>query len=292
MATKRPDQLPSGNNFDFDDLLMVEKNPNQIDRELLKTSISDFMDSALKFDPERFGENPITGFQSQFKWLMETVQTLTELPSLKDEVDSYEEVQRQDPVEKQFLPTPTPSITPTSSRTQPPPASPLPSLTPTPTPSRPSFIANQSITFSVTNAAEEAFITKTIPNQYMPEFIGDYKFGGGVLRATGWEFVSNEAYYSGNFYEYEDANYASSPFIDDQNEDGVPPEYEAYPDNFTPSSLQEKLYKFKKPAGDYGREKSDLVYITTSAPSQGVYSIVETAMFQTSSITFTIKYLY
>ena len=292
MATKRPDQLPSGNNFDFDDLLMVEKNPNQIDRELLKTSISDFMDSALKFDPERFGENPITGFQSQFKWLMETVETLSKLPSLKDEVDSYEEVQRQDPIEKQFLPTPTPSITPTSSRTQPPPASPLPSPTPTPTPSRPSFIANQSITFSVTNAAEEAFITKTIPNQYMPEFIGDYKFGGGVLRATGWEFVSNENYYSGNFYEYEDDNYASSPFLDDQSEDSVPPEYQAYPDNFTPSPLQEKLYKFKKPPGDYGREKSNLVYITTSVPNEGVYSIVEAAMFQTSSITFTIKYLY
>ena len=87
MATKRLDQLPSGSDFDMNDLVMIEQDPDTFDRKLVKTSLSDFMGSALKFDPERFGQNPITGFQSQFQWLMSSMNTLSNMSLLSETLE-------------------------------------------------------------------------------------------------------------------------------------------------------------------------------------------------------------
>ena len=287
MATKRLDQLPSGSDFDMNDLVMIEQDPDTFDRKLVKTSLSDFMGSALKFDPERFGQNPITGFQSQFQWLMSSMNTLSNMSLLSETLDPYAEVQAADSTESQYLPTPTPSITASTSSL-------IPSLTPTitptvtptitPTQSTPSMISTQQITFN--GAEAEDLIALEIPNEYMPEFIGDYRLGGQVLRATGWDFVSNFGYYNQND-PTEPENYETTPFFDVYKF----PEYEAYPYNFTRSSLGEKLYRFAKL--EYGNNLSNRVAIAVVPQGADGYDFkTPTPLIDGSSITFTIRYLY
>ena len=285
MATKRPDQLPSGTNFEMNDLLMIEKDPDTFDRSLVKTSISDFMGSALKFDPERFGQNPITGFQSQFQWLMTSMNTLSNVGLLSDAIDPYSSVQQQDPNEAQYLPTPTPSITPSNVPIITPSATPpiTPSITPSSTPA--SFIQTKQFTFSGTN--DNNLIAREIPTEDMPEYIGNYRFGGGVKQATGWEFASNMGYYFQNDPN-DPSEYDNSPFLD---QDEPPfPVYNAFPDNFTKSVLDERLYRFEK--AEYGADNSNLVAVSVVTFQQSEYSSLQTPLLDGSSITFTIRYLY
>lgn len=128
MPTKRPDQLPEGEDFNFDDILMVEKNPDSPDRKLYKTTLRELMEAALKIDPQRMGSNAIVGTQSQFDWLIEQMNKIQS--SNITNVDSYDEFDSPTKdLEQSYVtptPTPTPSITPT------PPTTPLPPITPSP----------------------------------------------------------------------------------------------------------------------------------------------------------------
>ena len=283
MATKRPDQLPSGKDFEMNDLVMIEKDPDTQERKLVKTSLSDFMGSALKFDPLRFGKNPITGFQSQFGWLMESMNTLSEMNMLSSSIDPYS--QSSDPTEGAHMPTPTPSATPSSTPLIPP--TPTPTITPsiTPTPSSPSMIAERSIIFSGQDS--NGLIARQIPNEYMPEYIGSHRFGGGVLAATGWEFKTNIGYYFQND-PTDPTEYVASPFLDPE----APPFpiYGAYPDKYTKSVLSERLYRFDK--AEYGADESDRVAVSVVTKSQGEYTTLQTPIPDGGSIEFTIKYLY
>ncbi len=281
MATKRLDELPSGQNFEMNDLVMIEQDPDTFDRQLVKTSLSDFMGSALKFDPDRFGQNPITGFQSQFQWLMASMNTLSNTSLLQDKIDPYFSVQQQDPSESQFLPTPTPSTTPSTTPLIPPSLTPTVTPSITPTPSTASMLASQSITFS--GSASEDLIALQIPIENMPQFINDFNFGGGVLKATGWEFKSNYGYYNSN----DPDDYPNSPFLKDEQF----PLYDAYPDNFTKSSLDERLLRFQKL--EYGGSFSDRVAIAVVTPGANGYNFdLPTPLIDGSNITFTINYLY
>ena len=286
MATKRLDQLPSGSDFEMNDIVMIEQDPDTFDRKLVKTSLSDFMGSALKFDPERFGKNPITGFQSQFKWLMESMTTLSQQGSLSSTIDSYSSIQAQDPFEANLLPTPTPTYTPSSTPLIPPTPTPThtPPITPPPTP--PSYIRKQSITFARSNQINQK--VRNIPNEYMPEYIGSYYFGGRVLAATGWEFLSNQGYYFAN-EPTDPEEYENSPFLDTS---AVPfPYYESFPDNFVKSPFDERLYRLQK--GDYGTDDSDQILVSVvTQDTDTSYSAFETPLLANSSITLSIRYLY
>ena len=77
MPTKRPDQLPEGEDFDFEDILLVEKFPDSEQRKLYKTQLRKLMASALKIDPERMGNNAILGYQSKFDWLIKQMELLS-----------------------------------------------------------------------------------------------------------------------------------------------------------------------------------------------------------------------
>ena len=110
MPTKRPDQLPSGQNFDFDDILMVEKNPDGSDRGLNKATIREFMKSATQLDPERVAESPILGLQSAFEWVVELISILAVDPV--SPVSPYENFDspNKDSEQAFITPTPTPTV--------------------------------------------------------------------------------------------------------------------------------------------------------------------------------------
>ena len=69
--TTKPVEEIEGEDFDFDDILMVEKDANSENRKLYKTQLRELMRSALKMDPERMGSNAVLGMQSKFDWLIE-----------------------------------------------------------------------------------------------------------------------------------------------------------------------------------------------------------------------------
>lgn len=166
MPTKRPDQLPEGEDFNFDDILMVEKDADSSSRKLYKTQLRKFMESALKMDPERMGSNALLGLQSKFDWLIDQMNTLAEANAFN--IEKYSEydsnVKREEL--KYIIPTPsiTPSWTPTPSATLP---QIIPSTTPTPTPTS-------------TPAADQEFITINgstppvfdLPPNYLPKVKG------------------------------------------------------------------------------------------------------------------------
>lgn len=171
MPTKRPDQLPEGEDFDFDDILMVEKNPDSPDRKLYKTTLRELMEAALKIDPQRMGSNAIVGTQSQFDWLMEQMNKIQS--SNLTNVDSYDEYDSPTKeLEKSYItptPTPTPSITSTV------PAAPvntnLPQPTPlvTPTPSVSSKPLTKELKVKIDGPQAQVF---DLPFEYSPVFHG------------------------------------------------------------------------------------------------------------------------
>lgn len=133
MPTKRPDQLPEGEDFDFEDILMVEKFPDSESRKLYKTQLRKLMESALQMDPQRMGENAILGMQSKFDWVIEQMNKLSDNNIIN--VDRYEEFNSPSKEQEKPFITPSVTVTPTPSSTPPlDPSIPRPSMTPTPTP--------------------------------------------------------------------------------------------------------------------------------------------------------------
>lgn len=176
MPTKRPDQLPEGEDFDFDDILMVEKDPDSSDRKLYKTTLRELMAAALKIDPQRMGSNAIVGTQSEFEWLIEQMKKIQ--ASNITNVDSYDDFDSPTKeLEESYVtptPTPTPSITVTPITTSLPPTTP----NPTPTPSATPRAATK--TFTLTIEGPQSQVLK-LPIEYSPDVHGysDWKIEPG-----------------------------------------------------------------------------------------------------------------
>lgn len=167
MPTKRPDQLPSGQNFDFDDILMIEKNPDGSDRELNKATIREFMKSATQLDPERVAESPILGLQSAFEWIVEQINILAVDPV--SPVSPYENFDspNKDSEQAFITPTPTPTQSSTPAPTTTPFKTPTPTPTATPTPSKQPLPKRTQITL---NGPLPQIVS--LPTQYLPEARG------------------------------------------------------------------------------------------------------------------------
>jgi len=218
MPTKRPDELPEGEDFDFEDILMVEQEPNAENRKLLKAKIRDFMSSALSMDPERMGANAILGMQSKFNWMLEQMEKLSESPLIDiqdyDDYDSPEKDKEQSYVTPTPTPTPsiTPTITPTPSVSPEPidPSVPRPSPTPTPTPS----VSGKPLTLEKKIILEDFYPSKfEIPPEHLPILNG----------YSEWRIKAGQ--------DSENVYILFSGF---------------FPDNFKPTTLNEQLLTFKK----------------------------------------------
>ena len=203
MPTKRPDQLPSGENFNFEDILMVEKDPDSSDRKLNKVTIRDFMKVASEFDPNRVGENPILGFQSSFQWMVEQVNTLSKNPinGITPYNEFESEIKNAEMTHVTPSPTPTTSISPTPTLT--PFRTPLPTPSVTPTPSK-QFARRVQLTL---NGPQPQFVS--LPVNYLPEARG----------FTSWSILGGQA----------------NDNVSLVNFNGY------FPDSFTPSALNEVL---------------------------------------------------
>jgi len=215
MPTKRPDQLPEGEEFDFEDILMVEKDPNSSGRSLHKAQLRKLMQSALKMDPERLGENAILGLQSKFEWVIAQMEKLSDTQIAN--IEKYENFNSETKnKENSFItPTPSPSITPSITPSLTPLSdgeirpshTPTPTLTPTPS-LTPETYKDIVITFNGPMAP-----VVPIPDQYSPSQNG----------FTKWEVIEGGS--SLNLYkDYNDAS----------------------PVSFNPSDLQEELFEVKK----------------------------------------------
>ena len=133
MALIRPDQLPSGQDFSFDDILMIETNPNSSDRQLKKITVREFCKTASLFDPSQGSSNFLVGLQSQFEWMFSQLNEMAKPNSAP--VISFNQYKSQNPNLPDLAgvsPTPTPTMTPTPSVA--PNVSPTPTPTPTPSP--------------------------------------------------------------------------------------------------------------------------------------------------------------
>jgi len=181
MPTKRPDQLPEGEDFDFDDILMVEKNPESGSRQLLKAKMRDFMISALKTDPQRMGSNAILGMQSKFDWLIAQMDKITQSPILNlDNYDNFDSPSKDE--EKVYItPTPTPTITPsiTPSSTPLDPNQPKPSPTPTPTPTSTPKPTTKEFEIEIKGSKGQIL---NLPFEYLPSTHGysDWRIKNGT----------------------------------------------------------------------------------------------------------------
>jgi len=252
MSTKRPDQLPSGSNFGMQDIVIVEKNPDSSSKSLEKATISDFMGSALKFDPKRIGQNAITGSQSQIEWLISGMNTLA--ASNTNSLSNYSSYSQSNPGAEAPYVTPTPSITttptitPTVSVSATPNASPppTPTITPTPSTSRPS--STKQITFS---GPMPKFVI--MPPEHRPEAYGFTSFS-----------LFNNTSTTGNISEDFDG------FL---------------PDSFNPSQLGETLLQFEKFPG-----QDNLLIVATFLIDElnDIYDVQ--GLINSSSLTFTVSY--
>jgi len=251
MPTKRPDQLPEGEDFDFEDILMVEKFPNSESRKLYKAKLRNFIESALKMDPERIGSNALLGLQSKFDWLIDQMDTLAEANAFNIEKysDYDSNVKREE--SKYIIPTPsvTPSFTPTPSPTLP---QIIPSTTPTPTPSS-------------TPAADQVFITINgstppvfdLPPNYLPKLKG----------------------------------YNDWFILDDSSTENISPYFRGNkPFSFTPSSAGEYLSLFSKGTeGDTIIARTHIIRNEGDEDLEEVINLG--GLQSNSSITFKIKYI-
>ena len=137
MPTKRPDQLPEGSDFSLDDIILVEKSPDSPSKQLLKSTIREFMSSATQFDPENVGQNSIVGFQSKFEWMVAQMEKLQNNPAAG--ITPYEDFQSASKdqeiaaVTPSVTPSVTPTVTPSMTPNLPPPPTPSPSASPFPT---------------------------------------------------------------------------------------------------------------------------------------------------------------
>lgn len=252
MATKRPDQLPSGSNFGMQDIVIVEKGPSLSSKSLEKATISDFMGSALKFDPKRIGQNAITGSQSQIEWLISGMNTLAS--SNTNALSNYSSYSQSNPGEETPYITPTPSITttptitPTVSVSATPNTSPAPTPTITPTPSTSKPSSTKQITLL---GPMPKFVI--MPLEHRPEAYG----------FTSFNLFNNNSTSS-------NINAAFQGLL---------------PDSFGPSQLGETLLQFKKFPGE-----DNLLIIETYLEDleNGIYDMQ--GLINSSSITFTVSY--
>jgi hypothetical protein len=181
MPTKRPDQLPEGEDFDFEDILMIEKNPNSGSRQLLKAEMRDFMISALKTDPQRMGSNAILGLQSKFDWLIAQMDKITESSILN--IDNYDDFESPSKNEEgnYITPTPTPTTTPsiTPSSTPLDPNQPKPSPTPTPTPTQTPKPLTKELQLEIQGSKGQIL---NLPFEYLPSTHGysDWRIKNGT----------------------------------------------------------------------------------------------------------------
>lgn len=255
MPTKRPDELPEGEDFNFDDILMVEKNPDSPDRKLYKTTLRGLMEAALKIDPERMGSNAIVGTQSQFDWLIEQMNKIQS--SKITNVDSYDEYESPTKdLEESYVtptPTPTPSITPTITLTpsvspepiDPSVPRPSPTSTPTPSVSRKPLEMKKQITIE---GRQNVIIP--LPEEHKPERYGYNTWSIKPGRDTDNVYI--------NYF-------------------GV------FPDLFKPSSMGERLMSFVQIDQSFFRVEVGLIdSIGNLDSTQGLTS--------SSDITFTIIY--
>lgn len=216
MPTKRPDQLPEGEDFDFDDILMVEKNPESGSRQLLKAKMRDFMISALKTDPQRMGSNAILGMQSKFDWLIAQMDKITQSPILNlDDYDNFDSPSKDE--EKVYItPTPTPTVTPsiTPSGTPLDPNQPKPSLTPTPTPTSTPKPTTKEFEIEIKGSKAQIL---NLPFEYLPSNHGysDWRIKNGT--------ETDNIYIIYNGY---------------------------FPNEFTPSGAKERLSRLNKISND------------------------------------------
>lgn len=262
MPTKRPDELPEGEDFDFEDILMVEQEPNAENRKLLKAKIRDFMSSALSMDPERMGANAILGMQSKFNWMLEQMEKLSESPLIDiqdyDDYDSPEKDKEQSYVTPTPTPTPsiTPTITPTPSVSPEPidPSVPRPSPTPTPTP-------------SVSGKPLEKELMVEIDGPRTPLFDLPFEFSPFAHGYSNWRIKGGE------------------------DTDNVYVIYNGFfPDEFNPSGAQERLSTLRKDANGQLTVYTvipgeDIVFLgtATSGPPQSTQGLV-----RNSNLKFTI----
>lgn len=184
MPTKRPDELPEGEDFNFEDIMLIEKDPNALDRKLYKTKLRELMRSALKMDPERIGENAILGMQSKFDWLITQMEKISENTFFN--VEPYQEYDSETKTkELQYVtptPSPTPSITPTPSRAI---DAPIPSQTPTPTPTPSSLPETKIVSFTISDFHSPSF---ELPEEMNPIIFGYSNWelvdAGGSMSST------------------------------------------------------------------------------------------------------------
>ena len=135
MPSIRPDQLPSGQNFDFDDIMMIETNPHNSNRKLNQISIRDFCKTASLFDPAQGNSNFLVGLQSQFEWMFAQMNEMAKPNS--GPIVPFSAFKSNNPNLPDIAgvsPTPTPSMTVTPTPTVTPNIPPSPTPTPTPTP--------------------------------------------------------------------------------------------------------------------------------------------------------------
>jgi hypothetical protein len=189
MGIKRPDQLPSGQNFDFDDILVVETNPNSENRSLKKATLREFVKSSTKFDPEKAGENPLLGLQSMFEWTVEQLESLAQDGVIP--ITSFQDYQSETKsLEFQYItPTPTASV----------PISTMPTPTPTPTPSNAIVYPSEV----QTTFQGELFSLIELPNELLPSNRGysNWEIKGGQH--------TDNLYY--NFFGYFPDDFQPSP---------------------------------------------------------------------------------
>ena len=180
MPTKRPDELPDfpeDQDLSFEDILMVEKNPNNSLRKLYKSKLRKLIKDGLRMDPERMGTNAILGMQSKFDWLISQMEKIIDSPLF--ELEPYSEYnspsKEQEAPYISPTPTPTPSITPTAtpqvtpSSTPIPPGQPRPSPTPTPTPTQTPKAKQIELQVSITGNRPQIV---DLPASYLPQNYG------------------------------------------------------------------------------------------------------------------------
>ena len=252
MPTKRPDQLPSGQNFSPDDIIIVESKPDSAARKLLKSTVRDFMNSANEFDPSRVGQNNVIGFQSKFEWMVAQMQAIENSSYAENlNITPYEEFESAAKALEQSAITPsaTPSITPTITPSLTPFFTPSATPSPTPTPSQ------REVQVTLAGPTISRF---DLTPDLLPQTRG----------YTNWELKAGQ----------DTSNVALAGF------------FGLFPDSFTPSAMGEKLFTLNKLEGT-NAVHIDTATITAN-PNSPFFPIttLHGGLLASASIKFTIKY--
>lgn len=255
MPTKRPDELPSGQNFNPEDIIIIESKPDSAARKLLKATVSDFMRSANDFDPARIGENNIIGFQSKFEWMVAQMEALQNSPSASAlNITPYENFESASKTLEgaQITPSVTPSITPTIT------PSVTPNMPPSPTPAAPPIPLPPEAQITLNGPISPRSIM--LPSSFFPISRG----------YTNWQIKGGSS----------TSNISLTQFNNS-----------FFPDSFTPSSLGEDLSILRKdPANEFNVLIDTVITIFPPEDPEAFYFVSQNGLLDGSSITFTIEY--